>query len=325
MITLFFRQKREGVNSMEMVFGNLDANLLEHKNICVPKIGASIGAIWQNIKYARKNRTSVNHITGEVHYIAIGIGRNTVLTVHDVQSVQYGSTLKNLLLKALWFWIPALIVKKITVISEFTKKELAEIIPFAKKKIVVIHNAFCPSFGYVEKTFNTECPTILHMGTNTNKNLERTVEALKYVPCHLNVVGKLTEAQKLLLESSGISYENHYDVAYSQIVEFYQNCDIVSFPSTYEGFGVPILEANAAGRPIVAGDIEVLHEVGNNAVCYVNPYSVEAIKNGFMKIIVNETYRNTIVQNGFENIKHFAPEVIAEKYNQIYREIDGTV
>lgn len=321
MITLFFRAKREGVNSIEMVFSNLDVNLLPHQNRSVTQIGGGLMTICKNILYARKHRTEVNHITGDVHYIVIGTGRNTVLTVHDVQSVQYGSILKKLILKALWFWIPALIVKKITVISEFTKKELSEIIPFAKNKIVVIHNAFCPSFGYIKKAFNKDYPSILHMGTNTNKNLERTIEALRDIPCHLNVVGKLTDAQKKLLESSGISYENHYDVAYSQIAVFYQRCDIVSFPSTYEGFGLPILEANAVGRPIIAGDIEVLHEVGEEGACYVDPYSVDCIREGFLMIINDDQFRHKLVSNGFENIKRFAPESIAAQYNGIYNSI----
>lgn len=321
MIALFFRAKREGVNSMEMVFGNLDRHLLPHENIRMPKIGGSTKAVIGNIIYAYKHRKAINHITGDVHYIAIGTGRNTVLTVHDVQSVQYGSTLKKIFLRILWVWIPALIVKRITVISEFTKKELIGIVPFAKNKIKVIHNAFCPDFGFVKKHFNAECPTILHMGTNANKNLERTVSALNDVPCHLIVVGKLSESQRQLLDSSRLSYENYYDVAYSQIIAFYQRCDIVSFPSTYEGFGVPVLEANAAGRPIVVGDIEVLHEVGGSAACYVNPHDTAAIRNGFTRVIADEKFRNHIIEEGFVNIKRFTPEVIANEYNEVYKDL----
>ena len=321
MIHLFFRKKREGVNSMETVFENIDSHLLHHTNICLPQSGASIKTIVDNIRYARQHRTNVNHISGEVHYIAIGTGRNTVLTIHDVGSAMKGGLLSRVLVKTLWFWIPALIVKRITVISEFTKKELSALLPFAKHKIIVIHNAFCPAVTYKEKAFNGDCPVILHMGTKENKNLERTIEALKDIKCHLNVVGKLSGKQKVLLEESGISYENHYDVAYSQIVEFYQSSDIVSFPSTYEGFGVPILEANAAGRPIIAGDIEVLHEVAEESACFVNPYEVKSIRTGFERVIKDKVYRQSLVEKGFENIKRFAPKVIAEKYNSVYKEI----
>lgn len=321
MITLFFRAKREGVNSIEMVYGNLDRFLDVHQNVAVPCQGAGLRALWENIKFARRNRTAVNHVTGDVHYIVIGTGRNTVLTIHDIGSVIYGSALKRFFLKLLWLWIPAVIVKKISVISEFTKGELSAMIPFAKNKIIVVPNAFCPKISYEPRVFNATCPTILHMGTNCNKNLERTIEALKGVRCHLNVVGKLTCEQKSLLDESGIDYENHYDVDFMEIIKFYHECDIVSFPSYYEGFGVPVLEANAAGRPIVAGDIPVLHEVGDKAACYVNPYDVSAIRDGFKKIIGDEAYRNEIVNQGFLNIKRFAPQRIAEKYNDVYDSI----
>ena len=106
-----------------------------------------------------------------------------------------------------------------------------------------------------------------------------------------------------------------------QTIEAIQSSDIVSFPSTYEGFGVPILEANAAGRPIIAGDIEVLHEVAEESACFVNPYEVKSIRTGFERVIKDKVYRQSLVEKGFENIKRFAPEVIAEKYNSVYKEI----
>lgn len=319
--TLFFRKKRDGANSIEMVFDNLDEYLLPHKNECVPMSGAGLLALLANIHYAHKHRNDVNHVTGDVQYLAIGTGRNTVLTVHDVGSALRGSIISRIFIKLLWFWIPALIVKRITVISEFTKKELSSIIPFAKSKIAVVHNAFCPNVSYLEKDFNSVCPVILHMGTKANKNLERIIEALNGIKCHLIIVGKMSEQQMKLIEVSGISCDNYYDVPYSKIIELYQKCDIVSFPSTYEGFGVPILEANAAGRPIVVGNIPVLHEVADDAACFVDPYSVESIRNGFCRLFNDVEYRNGLVTRGFANIKRFSPEVIAGQYNEIYESI----
>lgn len=321
--TLFFRKKRDGANSIEMVFDNLDEYLLPHKNECVPMSGAGLLALLANIHYAHKHRNDVNHVTGDVQYLAIGTGRNTVLTVHDVGSALRGSIISRIFIKLLWFWIPALIVKRITVISEFTKKELSSIIPFAKDKIVVVHNAFCPKVNYKERTFNSKRPVILHMGTKANKNLNRTIEALKGVDCHFIIVGKLSEEQKILIQALNISYENHYDVPYSKIIDFYQNCDIVSFPSTYEGFGVPILEANAAGRPVIAGDIPVLHEVADDAACFVDPFSVESIREGFCRLLNNSEYRKCLVERGFDNIKRFTPELMAEKYNKIYKTLNS--
>ena len=153
MITYFFRKKREGVNSIEMVFSTIDSQLPLHTSIQLPYEGASPKTLFKNILFAYRNKAKINHITGDTHYIALGLGRNTVLTVHDVQSaVQISNPLKRLYVKLLWFWLPALIVKRITVISEFTRIELSKLIPFAKNKIIVIHNAFNPTLEFVKKT-----------------------------------------------------------------------------------------------------------------------------------------------------------------------------
>lgn len=321
MLSVFFRKKREGVNSIEMVFSTIDSQLPLHTSIQLPYEGASPKTLFKNILFAYRNKAKINHITGDTHYIALGLGRNTILTVHDVQSaVQISNPLKRLYVKLLWFWLPALIVKRITVISEFTRIELSKLIPFAKNKIIVIHNAFNPTIEFVKKTKNKR-PVILHMGTKPNKNLERVVEALKGIDCSLIIFGKMSEKQLLLLETYTIDYENHYDVSYEEIVQCYQRCDMVSFPSVYEGFGVPILEANAAGRPVIAGDIPVLHEVANDAACFVNPHSVDSIRSGFIKVIEHDEYREALVVKGLKNIKRFAPKAIAEKYNEVYKEL----
>lgn len=321
LISVFYRKKREGVNSIETVFSIIEIKIWCHVNQYLPYEGASPLNLLRNIIYAYKHRSFINHITGDAHYIALGLGRNTILTVHDVQSaLQIKNPLKRLYVKLFWFWLPALMVRRITVISEFTKNELSKIIPFAKNKILVVHNAFNPTIEYVKKIKDNRS-VILHMGTKPNKNLERVVKALKGMDCLLIIVGKMSEKQLLLLESSTIDYENHYDVSYEEIIQCYQRCDIVSFPSVYEGFGVPILEANAAGRPIIAGDIPVLHEVANDAACFVNPYSVDSIRSGFVKVIEHDGYREELVAKGLKNIERFSPKAIAEKYNEVYKEL----
>lgn len=319
MISLFFRKKREGVNSIETVFSSIEPYLLPHKIISLPYEGASLLVLVRNILFAHKQKSKINHISGDCHYIALGLGRNTLLTIHDVHSAtNCTNPFKRIYILLFWFWLPALIVRRISVISEFTKKELSELIPFAKRKIFVIHNAFNTKIKFTSLNAN-EIPVVLHMGTKSNKNLERVIDALKDIDCKLTIVGKLNDSQIALLKRAAINFENHYDVSYEEIAEFYHKCDVVSFPSTYEGFGVPILEANAAGRPIIAGDIPVLHEVAGDAACFVNPFDVNSIRDGFLKILSNNEFRETLIKAGLENINRFSPETITEKYNDIYR------
>ena len=69
-----------------------------------------------------------------------------------------------------------------------------------------------------------------------------------YIKCKLCILGKLTPAQKKLLDQNAIQWTNEYNVPFSKVIELYQKCDLVSFVSTYEGFGMPILEGQATGR-----------------------------------------------------------------------------
>ena len=86
---------------------------------------------------------------------------------------------------------------------------------------------------------------------------------------------------------------------------------------------MPVLEANAAGRPLVAGNLSAIPEVAGNAACLVNPYDVNSIRAGILKVIEDEEYRHQLVKNGLENVKRFRPETIAREYLKVYEEVLG--
>lgn len=322
MLTVFLRKKREGVNSIESVFEALDSLLCKHAKLQLPFSGASPKSLIRNIYFAYNHRGEINHITGDAHYIALGTGPNTLLTIHDIGSALSGNWIKRLYIRLFWFVLPALIVRKIVVISESTKKELLKIVPWANNKISVIHDPV--NAAYLKSTPKeiASTPRILHIGTKTNKNLERTIEALSEIECKLIIIGKLSEEQLSLLKTHHLKYENYYDIPLQDLVKKYHNCDIVSFPSYYEGFGMPLIEAQASARPVLAGNIEVLRDVaGKEGALYVDPYDISSIREGFKVLISDKELREKLVSNGKENIKRFLPETIAKQYNQLYKEL----
>lgn len=319
MLSIFYRKKRVGANSIETVFDAIGGKLLQHHIVCLPHDGTSLKAILGNICYARRNRSKVNHITGDAHYIALATGPHTLLTIHDVRSALTGNWLKCAIIKLLWFIIPVIIVKKVSVISEATRNDLLKIVPFARNKTSVIPNPYKAELVGVTKDRISKKPCILHFGTKENKNLERVLEALHGIDCLLVIVGKMTEKQINLAE--GIDYENYYDLPFSEIVKLYRKCDIVSFPSFFEGFGMPVIEANVARRPILTGDIPVLRDVARDSALFVNPYDVSKIKEGFEQLLNDSKLRTELVEKGVKNAKRFAPNKIAEQYNQLYRQL----
>ena len=331
-ISFFYRKKRPGAFSIEELFYSIERQLIKEGYTAerheLPHSGASPKHLLENIDYCKKNQSAVNHITGETQYIALGLGRNSVMTVHDVGSALHGNPIKNLIIKLLWFWVPSLIVKKITVISEFSRSELNKLIPWAKHKIHVVHN---PVNGEILKNahYKINIPTpengvfkILHLGTKVNKNLFRTIDALKDLPCELTIIGTLTDEHLNKLKESGIKYISMANITFPEIIGQYQKADIICFASTYEGFGMPIIEAQTLGKPIITSNVASMPEIAGESAVLVDPFSVESIRKGILSLMENESFRIQKIEQGYKNVQRFMPENICKIYIEIYKSIN---
>ena len=320
-IVLLSRKRYIGQNSIEEIFESIKMYLGVNSLIEVPCARANFISLLRNLIFSYKHKGTITHIIGDIHYTSIVTGKNTILTIHDLNLLLRGGFFKKFLIRLVWFWLPAHCVFKITVVSEFTKRELTKVIPFAKNKISVIYNPYNEIISFVPKHFNSQKPIILHIGTKPNKNLLRTIEALKNISCELIVVGILDKTQLVSLENSRIPFSNYINITFEEINKLYAKCDIVSFPSLYEGFGMPILEGNLAGRAVLTSNICSMPEIAGNSACLVDPYSVNSIRTGFLKIIIDVAYRENIIENGFSNIERFHPKNIAYEYFQVYNSI----
>ncbi len=168
-------------------------------------------------------------------------------------------------------------------------------------------------------------PKILQIGTGDNKNLVRLTEALKDIPCHLTIVGQLSEEQQKYLQQAGVEYTNKYNLSQEEIIDVYKACDIVSFVSLFEGFGMPIIEANTIERVVLTSNLSSMPEVAGDAALFVDPYNVADIRRGLQELINNEELRTRLIDNGRRNRERFNPDVIAEQYYQIYRRLDKSL
>ena len=192
------------------------------------------------------------------------------------------------ILKLFWLKIPISRAEIVTTIYQATKDELLKFVSCDPAKIRVVYipvsNRFSPSF----KSFNKEKPILLQIGTKGNKNLERLIEAVKDMNCHLDIVGKLDDDLENRLHKYKISYTTSLNISEEEMIFKYQNCDLVTFVSTYEGFGMPIIEANLSGKPVITSNILSMPEVAGSAAHLVNPFDVGDIKYSLIKVIEND-------------------------------------
>lgn len=322
---VFFNRNLAAGYSINKVTQTVVSGIPERKEYYVPYVGASLKAILGNILYVWRHRdkTAIHHVTGDIHYCILAlIGCKSVLTIHDTVSLDFNQRqkLKKMLIEWLWFRIPLRFATKVVCISEATKKYVMRYTE--RRDIEVIHNAIDPAFQ--EKPYREDqdgVPTVLLIGTNPNKNLVRTFEALQGLKCKVAIVGKLSKDQQETLAACQIDYVQKEGLTDAQIVEEYENCVIVSFISLFEGFGMIVIEANKVGRPVICSDIPVLREVAGDAAFFVNPRDVEDMRNGFRRLLQDVALRRVLIEIGRENVKRFDVKAIRCQWTSLYESL----
>ncbi len=107
----------------------------------------------------------------------------------------------------------------------------------------------------------------------------------------------------------------------AELAEAYRRCDMVVFASLYEGFGLPILEAQATGRPVITSNISAMPEAAGDGALFVDPYSVESIREAVLRIKNEPQLREQLVRKGLENVERFRAAAVAARYAEIYRKL----
>lgn len=322
-VTYYHRRPQGASFSIERLFSDVRRALPKCIDARVAVSRFPSRGLWgrvYNIIEAVFRQGEVNHITGDVHFLALLLRRDkTILTIHDLVLVNRLRGIRRSLYLILWYWLPIKRSAILTVVSESTKQELLRHVKLDPMLIRVVHDPISTAFEPVPKKFNHAKPVILQVGTGPNKNIDRVAEALMSISCHLRVIGCISDHQKSVLQHYNIDYSSVEHITDEDVVIEYRQSDMLVFVSTYEGFGLPIVEAQATGRPVITSNLLSMPEVAGEAACLVDPYDVKSIRNGILKVIENPEYREELVRRGYENIERFRPNVIAEKYVDIYR------
>jgi glycosyltransferase involved in cell wall biosynthesis len=172
-----------------------------------------------------------------------------------------------------------------------------------------------------------EKPYLLFVGGRTSyKNFDFFIESVAGILCkdeELHVVcagsSPFTNKEKTTLKNLDILHKVHHVKIDDTILKnLYRNARAFIFPSLYEGFGLPVLEAFSCGCPIMLSNTSSLPEIGGNAAIYFDPYDSTSLSETLEHLISDDTLRLQLVQKGYERLKLFSWEITAQKTKKIY-------
>lgn len=320
-ILLLYRKKVIGRLSIENVFEPIARLPYIHK-IELPYELTSFSNALRLFICALKIKETNIHITGDVHYMAFFLfWKHTILTIHDCNHYEDLKGVRKFFVGLIWFKLPIFFANKITVISPFAKKQLQSHFRISDNKIVVIPNSFY-SFKPVQRFYGLEPFVILVIGTKSNKNLGRLAQVIHGMDgIQLHIVGRLNEQLEQMLKENSIDYSNFFNLTRNELEEKYANSHLLYFASTKEGFGLPILEAQSSGLPVITSNTTSMPYVAGKGACIVDPYNLNEIKNGILKIKTDSEFREEITKEGFKNIKRFTENTFLNSYLELYGKI----
>jgi len=321
-------RRRPGTYSIERVFQIVADALpaaIQARWLQVPAGPWRLPDIVRNLLWCLRHCGRLVHVTGDVHYCVLALpGRRVVLTVHDLLMLTQLHGWRRRVVKKLWFDWPLRRCDIVTCISEQTKRELLALDVVEPDKIVVIPDPLSPDFVFCEKEFCAARPRILHFNVTANKNLLRSIDALAGLPCQLRIIGQLSDEQRARLAARRIDYSNAWNLSDRDIIAEYQQCDLLLFPSLSEGFGMPIIEAQATGRPVVTSNRQpMVDTAGAAGAALVDPDNPAAIRAAIDRVIGDDDYRRGLVAAGRKNAARFAAAAIARRYSDIYRQLQA--
>jgi len=162
---------------------------------------------------------------------------------------------------------------------------------------------------------------VLQVGTGRNKNLERVAAAASGLPLRLRIIGPVSDRQRSFLLSLDLDWTSAQNLSGEEMVREYRDSDILLFASTYEGFGLPIVEAQAIGLPVITTNMAPMTEVAGDAALFVDPFDETEIRAALEQILRSPDLIRRLSDQGRRNAERFDAKIVADRYADIYTRI----
>jgi len=219
-------------------------------------------------------------------------------------------------------------------VSENTKNDIISKLSISSENVHEIHLAAESTFidnkelKLLEKIFSEHSiqkPYIFFAGSvNPRKNMKRIINSFISIQDKIPHTFVITGFDNWSIPSDMLNNPKIKVIGFrseEELVELYNHSDLFIYTSLYEGFGLPILEAQACGCPVITSNITSCPEVAGDGACIVNPYSEKEIAEGILKILLNETCKKKLISKGGENIKRFSWAKNAEQTVKLFHKV----
>lgn len=327
-LRVVFFQRRPyptGMFSLEAIFADVRARLAQEVDARLVEASFYSRGLFKRLAIALGasfRQGDVNVVAGDIHFAALFLRqRKTLLMIPDCGFLHDSTGFRRWVQHVFWLSLPVRRSARVVTISEHCREEILAHAPCDPAKVAVIPVPVAKRFVLTPRPFRKERPVLLQVGQAANKNIPRIIEAIRGQDVKLVLIGELSPDNARLLREAGIHYEARCGLSDAEVVQAYVDCDLLVFPSTYEGFGMPIVEAQAVGRPVVTSNVASMPWVAGGAACLVDPFSVDSIREGILKVLGDEAYRQDLVEKGRRNVQRFQPETIARQYLEQIRMI----
>jgi glycosyltransferase involved in cell wall biosynthesis len=280
------------------------------------------------------------------HYVLpVAVPSRSVVTIHDCIHLMFPQYLPNRLAYAYArgsMWAAARRSHRILTVSEASKRDILRFFAVPPEKVVVVHNAIDERFSReprpedvarVRERFQLQQRFVLYAGNiKPHKNLERLIEAF-----HALRRSDLDDLKLLIIGDQISKYPSlrravhrhklHKHVRFlgylpdDTLAILYRLAAVFVFPSLYEGFGLPALEAMASGTPVVTSNVSSLPEVTGDAAVLVDPYDVGAIEAGMRRVLTDPRLAEEMRRKGLLRAREFSWERSVAKTWQVYQAV----
>jgi len=304
-----------------------------------------MGSVWRSLRVGHAaERAGVSLYHGLSHELPADLPASirSVVTVHDLIFLRYPQFYKA---------IDVAIYKKkvmhacrsanrIVAISEQTANDIVDFLRVDRAKINVVYQGCHPNFrkhydtvqiDAVKKKYDLPGEFILNVGTiEARKNTMLIVKALNELrdkeSIHLVIVGRATSYSDELKEyavRAKLSDRIHFihNAAFADLPLIYRAAKVFAYPSLFEGFGIPLIEAIESGLPVITSQDSCFSEAAGPGAAYINPKDEMSFTMALLKFLTDEAYRKASVETSRAYVKRFEPEVIARNMMQVYQQV----